>query len=110
MRAWAFEHAPLVNVAVETAKFCDHTFARAISDWKGAWRNWLRRSQEDAEAKARPGRAGAGAGETAFQRTQRETVEALAPGVARRSAGFAPLDFLDDLNNGGGDVPAIESR
>lgn len=46
MRQWAREKAPGANVVLETEKFLDHTFKTAISDWQGAWRNWLRRSTE----------------------------------------------------------------
>lgn len=44
LRAWAAEKAPGVDFVLETEKFRDHTFANAISDWPGAWRNWLRRA------------------------------------------------------------------
>jgi hypothetical protein len=47
MREWAAREVPGVNVDVETAKLRDHTFRTAISDWPGAWRNWMRRSHED---------------------------------------------------------------
>jgi uncharacterized protein YdaU (DUF1376 family) len=46
MLAWAAENVPTVNVDGETAKFVDHTFKTAISDWSGAWRNWLRKAAE----------------------------------------------------------------
>lgn len=46
---WANEHVPGIPVAGlqrETDKFRDHTFAHAITDWVGAWRNWMRRAAE----------------------------------------------------------------
>lgn len=43
--AWAAKEAPSVDLQAETAKLRDHTFKTAISDWRGAWRNWMRRSQ-----------------------------------------------------------------
>lgn len=46
MREWAVEHAPAVDVDLATAKFRDHTFRTAITDWPAAWRNWLRKEQE----------------------------------------------------------------
>jgi len=46
--------------------------------------------------------------ETPYQRAQRETIEALAPGVARRTATFAP--FTIDADTGESYVPAIESH
>lgn len=46
MVAWASERATAVNLEHETAKFRDHTFKAAISDWPGAWRNWIRKAAE----------------------------------------------------------------
>jgi uncharacterized protein YdaU (DUF1376 family) len=46
--AWAASEAPGVPLETETAKLRDHTFKNAISDWPGAWRNWMRRAQENA--------------------------------------------------------------
>jgi uncharacterized protein YdaU (DUF1376 family) len=46
MLAWAAENVPAVSVNGETAKFMDHTFKAAISDWPGAWRNWMRKAVE----------------------------------------------------------------
>lgn len=46
MAAWASVQAPGVNLRYETEKFLDHTFARAITDWPGAWRNWIRKAAE----------------------------------------------------------------
>lgn len=42
LREWASQHCPSVDVELETAKFRDHEFAKARSDWPAAWRNWLR--------------------------------------------------------------------
>jgi hypothetical protein len=47
MREWAARSTPGVEVDLETAKFRDHTFRTAISDWPGTWRNWLRRAFQD---------------------------------------------------------------
>lgn len=46
MWEWAGAAAPLVDVDAETAKMRDHTFKSPISDWVGAWRNWIRRAAE----------------------------------------------------------------
>ena len=43
---WAQANAPGVDVQLETAKFLDHTFATARSDWTGTWRNWIRKAAE----------------------------------------------------------------
>lgn len=47
--AWAAKACPLVNLDAETAKFCDHTFSTARSDWTATWRNWIRSAQERLE-------------------------------------------------------------
>jgi hypothetical protein len=44
--AWAASEAPGVSLENETARMRDHTFKNAISDWQGAWRNWMRRASE----------------------------------------------------------------
>lgn len=52
MAMWAAKECPLLSVDEvmrETAMFRDHTFAKAITDWPGAWRNWLRREQKGRE-------------------------------------------------------------
>ncbi len=46
MRRWAAENAPGVDVDAETAKFRDHTFATARTDWPATWRNWFRKAAE----------------------------------------------------------------
>lgn len=52
MRQWAAEKTPGIDVTTETEKFRDHTFAHSISDWPGAWRNWMRKAFEF--SKSRP--------------------------------------------------------
>ena len=42
--AWAAAECPGVDVGAETAKFLDHTFATARTDWPATWRNWIRRA------------------------------------------------------------------
>lgn len=56
LKAWAASDAPLVNLTVATAAFRDHTFKNAITDWPGAWRNWLRKDQMYAAQRATPRR------------------------------------------------------
>jgi hypothetical protein len=46
MRTWASLECPTVDADKATAKFRDHTFKNAMTDWAGAWRNWLRRDAE----------------------------------------------------------------
>lgn len=55
---WATEKAPGVDPHAELEKLKDHTFSRAISDWAGAWRNWMRKahdSRPSARGQAPPG-------------------------------------------------------
>jgi hypothetical protein len=51
LQRWAREEVPSVDIRAETAKFRDHTFKNAISDWDGAWRNWMRRAVDGAPRK-----------------------------------------------------------
>lgn len=48
LRAWAASEAPRADFERELAKFRDHTFKTAHSDWPAAFRNWLRRASDDA--------------------------------------------------------------
>lgn len=57
MAMWAGEKCPLLSVKdieLETDKFRDHAFGNAISDWEGAWRNWLRKEQQFRETRRAP--------------------------------------------------------
>lgn len=53
LQAWARKTVPGLNIRAETEKFRDHTFKTALSDWPGAWRNWMRRAAD--MATSRPG-------------------------------------------------------
>lgn len=53
MADWAKRECPSVPLTRETAAFRDHTFKTAISDWQGAWRNWVRRASQFAPAAAK---------------------------------------------------------
>jgi uncharacterized protein YdaU (DUF1376 family) len=83
MRRWALREVPgLRTLDAEHAKFADHTFRTAISDWPAAWRNWMRKAQEFAAAK----RPANGSAEPAWRTEQRERNEAfLGPAAARRT-------------------------
>ena len=41
---------PLIDLKAETAKFRDHTFSTARSDWPATWRNWIRNAKPPARA------------------------------------------------------------
>jgi hypothetical protein len=47
MKAWAAENCPNVDLARQTAAFRDHEFKTAKRDWPAAWRNWMRRAQDE---------------------------------------------------------------
>lgn len=53
MRTAITVELPGVDIDKETAKFRDHTFATARTDWPATWRNWMRTAAE----KVSPGRA-----------------------------------------------------
>ena len=58
LKAWASENAPGVNLKAETEKFMDYTFKNAMTDWDGAWRNWMRRTAERCPAQEQQTQAG----------------------------------------------------
>lgn len=51
MMAWAADAAPDVKIDRETERFVDHFRGNGESkaDWNAAWRNWMRRAQDDLE-------------------------------------------------------------
>jgi uncharacterized protein YdaU (DUF1376 family) len=54
MASWVAKDCPLLSaddIERETAKLKDHTFSRAITDWVGAWRNWMRKEQSFRESR-----------------------------------------------------------
>lgn len=46
LKAWAAAECPGVDLLRETAKFRDHTFKTAHSDWPATWRNWMRNASQ----------------------------------------------------------------
>lgn len=83
MREWAVEHAPAVDVDLATAKFRDHTFRTAITDWPAAWRNWLRKDQEFAQS--RPTASRKPGGESFRERDERIARERASEFIGRPS-------------------------
>jgi hypothetical protein len=100
MLAWASTECPSVDAKAETAKFLDHTFARTITDWDGAWRNWLRKASENMPR--RPGQAMRnGPPDDAAIRAYnaRATAEAARMlGIAPQPQPEPPLDLLEACN------------
>lgn len=80
---WARQAFPAIDLASETAAFRDHTFKNAISDWDGAWRNWMRKADQYKQKQATPG-------ETAYQRSMRERVAQAAGSMAHIVAAKPP--------------------
>ncbi len=78
---WAQHNAPGINPHAELEKLKDHTFAAARSDWAGTWRNWIRKAHDD-----KP-KASAATGETAYQRSMRERMAAVCPGIEAKAPG-----------------------
>lgn len=78
---WSDRECPGVLVLEESAKFRDHTFSRAISDWDGAWRNWMRNAHKFSPAKT----SGRGQpAEPAWRTEQRDRVAAFAGAAAAK--------------------------
>ena len=80
MRQWLADSGITADPEAETAKFRDYTFKNPITDWVGAWRNWMRGANTFAQARASPT-------ETPYARSMREKYEKLAPGIAARAPG-----------------------
>lgn len=96
LKAWAAEHAPAVDADAELAKLKDHTFATARSDWPGTVRNWLRKAQDDAQARAQRTPRTAGNDEPEWRRLQRERNEAfLGPAAAKRKPTTIDMEDID---------------
>ena len=68
-------------MTAETETFRDYTFSKAITDWDGTWRNWIRKAIKGYGSRAPPN------GETAYARSMREKYEQIAPGVAAKRPG-----------------------
>ena len=87
MRAWAAEDSPGVDVDRETAKFKDHQFKTARSDWLAAWRSWIRRAFD-----SRPTTPVArGSPEPQWRTDQRRRMAIAVPGIAD----VQPTDCFD---------------
>lgn len=110
MQAWAAEHAPMADAEAELAKLKDHTFATARSDWDGTLRNWLRKAQEDAEAKAarsapKP-RANAPDDEPQWRREQRaRNVAFLGPAASPEARAAVAAERARNLGSAADFIP-----
>jgi uncharacterized protein YdaU (DUF1376 family) len=102
MRSWADATAPGVSVEFETAKFRDHTFATACTDWPGRWRNWMRKATEIG-----PKNGSKSQSETPWQKSQRERVAQFAPGLASRTPAGTVIPITIDMEAGHGTALAL---
>jgi hypothetical protein len=76
---WANTTVPSIppdGLRRETDKFRDHTFAHSITDWQGAWRNWMRRAAD--------GRSYAGHGTVNRQEAQETRNRAVVEAALRK--------------------------
>jgi hypothetical protein len=78
-------HLSLPDLRRETEKLRNHTYSRAISDWPGAWRNWVMKADDDAK------RAGRSRAPIPNERTSR-ALEALGPLGVRVATELLPKD------------------
>lgn len=90
LSAWARDNFPVVNAQLETEKFRDHTFKTAITDWDGAWRNWIRRAGENPFTGGKPT-----ASETPYQRSMRERMTEFAGPSAKAPPGPPTAEVID---------------
>jgi hypothetical protein len=97
MTEWAIREVPGIAWQAEHDKFRDHTFRTAMTDWPGAWRNWMRKAAEFAAQKPRP--TNGSNAEPAWRTEQRERVAAFAgPAAAKRPASTATIIDMEVPN------------
>lgn len=80
LQTWAIAQNITVDLQAETEKFKDYTYSRSISDWPGAWRNWIRQAQDYAKSKQKIN------GFTTQNPNKQEALEARNRAVADRFA------------------------
>jgi hypothetical protein len=91
LREWASANTPGADLGRETDAFRDHTFRASITDWDGAWRNWMRKAAERAP-KARQ----ADSVESFQQRAARERMQQMSPRLAAKAPGAQPFAEVID--------------
>lgn len=89
LRKWAGEKVPAIDTEAETETFRDHTFKTAVTDWPGAWRNWMRKAAQFGPKPTRPQQTG----ETPWQRSQRERVAQMTGGLLSAKAPNETIDM-----------------
>lgn len=93
MRAWAAADAPGIDVDRETAKFRDHTFKTAHSEWGGAWRNWIRRAFESLSP---PSRASPRSFREQDAAANAERISRMTGGLLGKRPAQGTLEIVDD--------------
>lgn len=88
LAAWAASKAPSADPVAELDSFKDYTFPRAIKDWDGAFRNWMRKAHKDAQ-KAASGR------QMSFAEENRQRVLAAVPSLAAKPMKQATEFFME---------------
>lgn len=74
---WARREHPTVDVARETELFRDHEFAKPITDWRRAWRRWIRNAETFSRTAA-PRKGGPSRRETTAEHNDRAFDEWMA--------------------------------
>lgn len=101
LQTWASKECPNADVQAETAKFRDHTFSTARTDWAGTWRNWLRKSQE-----GKPFYGKSVGSHTAYEppyaKYMREKMEQISPLIAAKNPNAPKKINPNDFINGKG--------
>lgn len=101
LQTWAAKECPNADVQAETAKFRDHTFSTARTDWAGTWRNWLRKSQE-----SKPFYGKSVGSHTAYEppyaKYMREKMEQISPLIAAKNPNAPKKINPNDFINGKG--------
>ena len=92
LRDWAKAKAPHADLQLETDKFRDHTFKNPITDWPGAWRNWMRNCVPAAAPPPRGQPA-----EPDWRREQRERTQQAAPYAVRQTR--KPINPVDEVTD-----------
>lgn len=87
MEAWATEHVPLANIAVETQQFADYCREKGVRsrDWPASWRKFMRRAIQHGSYVGRPS-SGERSEVRLRQRNYAASAERVVARVAERAA------------------------
>lgn len=88
MKDWAIQQNITIDIQSETDKLKDYTFSRVITDWHGAWRNWMRKAQEYANKSKPPDKPY----ESPYSKSMREKYEQITPLIAAKNPNLKKID------------------